>query len=69
MSSRPGIVVDHNQPADGGVTPNLYPHRISVQVRCHWPPLATEEEIRLALADGYLKAVAELASDPRVRRS
>jgi len=68
MSSRPGFVVDHNQSADGGVSPNQYADRISVQVRCHWPPLATEEEVRQALMDGYEKAVAELENDERVRR-
>lgn len=60
MSSRPGFVLDHWQAADGGVSPNVYAAVISVQVRCHWPPRASVEEVRQALMDGYEKAAAEL---------
>lgn len=60
MSRRPGIVVDHTQPADGGVPPNQYHALISVQVRCNWPPLATEAEIQQAMTDAFVKAMVAM---------
>jgi hypothetical protein len=60
VSRRPGFVVDHMESADGGVSPNRFHPVISVQMRCNWPPLATEEEIRLAMAECYVKAQKEL---------
>jgi len=59
MSQRPGFVHNYNQHADGGKSPNQYADRISVQVRCHWPPLATPDEVLTALRLAYLGAVAE----------
>lgn len=61
MSRRPGFVVDHFEGADGGVSPNKFHAVISVQMRCNWPPLATVEQVRLAMAECYVKAMDELA--------
>lgn len=60
MAPRPGFVVDHFTPADGGKPPNRYHPVVSAQVRCNWPPLATDEQIREALMRAYEKAVAEV---------
>ena len=62
MSQRPGFVVDHQVPADGGVSPNAYVPVISVQVRCNWPPRATYEQVIEALGAAMGKAMAELAN-------
>lgn len=64
MSQRPGFIADHFVKADGrwpfSKSPNQFPDVISVQMRCHWPPLAPKSEVRDALHDCYLKAIAEL---------
>ena len=59
MSKRPEFIVDHTQPADGGKPPNQYAAYVSIQIRCHFSPNASREEIRLALLDAYGKALAE----------
>lgn len=63
MSRRPGFVVDHRVPADGGVSPNAYVAQVSVQVRCNWPPGATELQVIEALGAAMGKAMAELKND------
>jgi len=63
MSRRPGFVVGHFQSADGGVPPNQFHPVISVQVRCNWPPRATEQEVIEALGAAMGKALAELKND------
>lgn len=65
MSGRPGFVVDHRVPADGGESPNAYVAQVSVQVRCNWPPLATQAQVVTALADACLEAIAEFQSHER----
>ncbi len=65
MSSRPGFVLDHRVPADGGTPPNQYVGQVSVQVRCNWPPKATYDEVIKALAAGYMAAVKELIAHER----
>lgn len=65
MSARPGFVVDHRVKADGGEPPNQYPDRISVQVRCNWPPKATHDEVVKALAAAYGAAIRELIAHER----
>lgn len=64
MAQRPGFIADHFVKADGlwplSKSPNQYPDLISVQVRCHWPPLAPVEHVRAALTVAYEKAIGEL---------
>lgn len=64
MAQRPGFIVDHFIKADDrwplSKSPNTYPDVISVQVRCHWPPLAPKQEVRNGIIDAFLKALAEL---------
>ena len=65
MSSRPGFVVDHRVPADGGTPPNQYVGQVSVQVRCNWPPRATRDEVSHALYMAYLDACRALEDHER----
>lgn len=60
MSRRPGFVVDHRVPADGGKPPNQYRDLISVQVRCNWPLLSSRTQVIEALGQAMGKALAEV---------
>lgn len=64
MGSRPGFIVDHRVPADGGEPPNQYVAQISIQVRCHFPPRASREEVLAALDDAYRQAEQEVWRHP-----
>ena len=45
MSGRPGIVASAYVPADGGESPNRFKPFVSAEIRCHWPPKATNRQI------------------------
>jgi hypothetical protein len=64
MAQRPGILVNHFVKADGKwpltKSPNAQPDVITAEVRCHWPYLAPKAEVRAALLDCFIKALAEL---------
>ena len=63
MSARPGILVDVRRPADGGVSPNRYVAVISAEIRCHWPPRATEKEIIDVLEEVVEQALAAVREE------
>lgn len=64
MAQRPGFIADLFVKADDrwplSKSPNQYPDVISVQMRCHWPPLAPVAEVRAALTACYEKSMGEL---------
>ena len=59
MSARPGINVSVKHKANGGVSPNAYIPFITAEVRCFWPPLATEAEVEAALGEAFESAITE----------
>lgn len=62
MSARPGVLVDVRRPADGGVSPNAYVPIISAEVRCFWPPRATEEEVAEVLREVFVETIRAVRS-------
>lgn len=50
MSNRPGLRVTIRKPADGGASPNRYVPVITAEIRLHWPPKATADDIDAALS-------------------
>lgn len=62
MSGRPGIVASAYVPADGGESPNAFKPFVSAEIRCHWPPLATDEQIRQAIDDAMHDALRQISA-------
>lgn len=58
MTKRQGVLASAtvDVPAD---TSGAKTH-VSAEVRCHWPPAATDEQIKTALKEAYWKAVIEI---------
>ena len=61
MSARPGIVANAYVDADGGESPNQFKPYVSAEIRCHWPPLATDEQIRQAIDDAMHDVIEQIA--------
>jgi hypothetical protein len=49
MSARPGIIASKTVRSNGGQSPNNYRGVVTAELRVYWPPLATDEEITIAL--------------------
>lgn len=62
MSARPGILTSASAPADGGQSPNRVRPIITAEVRCSWPPLATDAQIEAVLAEAVVKARQDIAA-------
>lgn len=60
MSSRPGVEVTVQRPADGGEHPNRFIPFVSAHIRVFWPPLASEAEVALALAEATTEALKKI---------
>lgn len=65
MSTRPGIVVKAENPADGGASPNQYPPVVTTEIRVFWPPLATEEQVLQTMAEATLDAIRAVVAKRR----
>lgn len=57
MSARPGFSVNVTEPADGGESPNRYMPWITAEIRCFWPPKATDAQVLDALQQAHEKAL------------
>lgn len=62
MSARPGIIASAYVDADGGESPNRFKPCVTAEIRCHWPPLATDHEIGKALDDAMHDAFRQIAA-------
>ena len=67
MAQRPGVNVSIQVKADGGVSPNAYVPWITAEIRCFWPPRATEQEVEDAITALYHKALEEALDRHRNR--
>jgi hypothetical protein len=63
MSRRPGILVNSYVEADRGESPNRYSMGVTCEIRCHWPPLATDEQIMEAMQKCWQDAVMAIARE------
>lgn len=60
MSSRPGVVVNVERPAEGGESPNRYVPWITAQVRVYWPPTSSYAEVVAALNEAHRQALTDI---------
>lgn len=67
MAQRPGFTISKLVPVDGGVSPNEYVGKITVEIRVHYPPRQIErvEQVLLdAVAEAALELVKRRAVSP-----
>jgi hypothetical protein len=60
MSRRPGAYAIVRLQADGGESPNSYAPEITAEIRIHWPPKATRDQIDAALAAAWSQATVNV---------
>ena len=65
MSSRKGAYVTRSERVHGGVSPNAYVPKITVEIRAFWPPsLGHQERVIELIREAAEEAIAEVQAAP-----